>query len=145
MPRFYSAEWVEAFNRAVSDLDPDGDGADEDGARRQRFRVAQVVRATPPELDPDGTGELTVVLEAADGRLTMRRLGPGEHEEGAEVTVLLDYADAAALSSGALDPPAALSAGRIRVRGDLSVLVAGQALLAAARPRLAGLQAETTY
>ena len=50
-----------------------------------------------------------------------------------------------ALSDGSLTPAEALTAGRIRVRGDLSVLAAGQELLAAARAHTRSLDAETTY
>ena len=38
----------------------------------------------------------------------------------------------------------AIAAGRVRVRGDLAVLRAGQAILGALAPQLAGLQAATT-
>ena len=49
------------------------------------------------------------------------------------MTIALAYADAAALSRGELTPADALNAGRIRVRGDLSALVAAQQLLDGAR------------
>jgi hypothetical protein len=49
------------------------------------------------------------------------------------------------MSKGELDPAQALGKGSVRVRGDLAVLVAAQTLLAAARERLVGLQAATTY
>lgn len=61
------------------------------------------------------------------------------------MVISLGYEDAAALARGELDPTEALAAGRVRVRGDLSVLVAGQALLAAAAAQMAALQAETTF
>ena len=50
-----------------------------------------------------------------------------------------------ALSRGELTPAEALNAGRIRVRGDLSVLVAGQAMVDAARAGGGGLVPATTY
>ena len=40
------------------------------------------------------------------------------------------------MARGELDPADALAAGRIRVRGDLAALVAGQDVLAAAATRL---------
>jgi putative sterol carrier protein len=40
------------------------------------------------------------------------------------------------MARGQLDPADALAAGRVRVRGDLAALVAGQALLAAAAEQL---------
>ena len=40
------------------------------------------------------------------------------------------------MARGELDPADALAAGRVRVRGDLAALVAGQDVLAAASARL---------
>ena len=51
-------------------------------------------------------------------------------------TIVLGYADALAMARGELDPADALAAGRVRVRGDLAALVAGQDVLAAAAARL---------
>jgi hypothetical protein len=48
----------------------------------------------------------------------------------------LTYDDALALARGSLQPADALAAGRVRVRGELSVLVAGQAVLNAAATAL---------
>jgi putative sterol carrier protein len=69
----------------------------------------------------------------------------GPTNEPVNVTLSLSYEDAAALSRGEVDPATLVGTGRVRVRGDLSVLVAGQTLLASAAPRLAELQAATTY
>jgi putative sterol carrier protein len=79
-----------------------------------------------------------------DGAVT---LSTSEEESGdrADVVVTLSYEDAAALSRGELDPTEALGTGRVHVRGDLSVLVAGQGILAAAAGRMADLQANTSY
>ena len=49
------------------------------------------------------------------------------------------------MARGGLSPAEALNAGRIRVRGDLSVLAAGQELLLAARAHTRDLDADTTY
>ena len=72
---------------------------------------------------------------------------PGELAKGdrSDVVISLSYEDAAALSRGELDPTEALGAGRVHVRGDLSVLVAGQGILASAAGRMAELQANTSY
>ena len=137
MARFYSPEWIEAFNSALEDLDVTAvptrvSVAAESGT----FRVDQVVHDAPD-------GELTVTLVAGGGRLHLERAGPGSPP--ANVTVSLSYEDAAALAAGELDPAQALGRGRIKVRGDLAVLVAGQALLAAAAERLTTLREATTY
>jgi hypothetical protein len=146
VPRFYSAEWVAAFNAAVGDLDAGEVGAGGmPGASGGRFRVAQVVRGAPE-------GELVVVLVARDGHLSLELGEPASSPAGGasstarpDVTVSLSYDDAVAMSRGQLDPAEAVGTGRIRVRGDLAVLVAGHALLAAAAPLLRALQAATTY
>ncbi|MGH9087568.1 MAG: SCP2 sterol-binding domain-containing protein [Acidimicrobiales bacterium] len=152
MPRFYSKEWIASFNEAVADLAPAGDaaGGEELGTvgGRARYRVAQLVSGSPD-------GELRIVLEVAGDRLRLERIAPGGgdlapgHGDGTgaepDVTVVLSYEDAAALSRGELDAARMVGTGRLKVRGNLSLLVAGQALLAAAADRLAPLAASTTY
>ncbi len=61
------------------------------------------------------------------------------------MTILISYDDAVAMSKGELAVAEALNAGRIRVRGDLSVLVAAQKILMAARSTTRELVASTTY
>lgn len=127
---------MERFNAALADADlsgAQGDGslAAADGS----FSVGQEVTGAPG-------GTVRTVLRVTDGRVTLERgagVGP------ADVAVSLHYDDAAALSRGELEPGAALATGRVRVRGDLSVLMAGQTLLAAAATRLSSLSADTTY
>jgi hypothetical protein len=144
VPVLYSPEWVAAFNAAVADLDVSSvDAGPSLAVTDGGFRVAQVVHHVPGAQE---TSEIRVILALADGRLTMG-LEPTDDptDDPVNVTLSLSYEDAAALSRGEVDPAALIGTGRVRVRGDLSVLVAGQALLAAAAPRLAELQAETTY
>ncbi len=140
MPRFLTAEWVAGFNSALEGVvlpapGPDAGLAASDG----RFVVAEEVRGTPD-------GDVRLVLRTADGALSLE-VGPLTADTGAaaDVTIALDYRDAAALSAGTLSPAEALTGGRIRVRGDLSVLTAGQELLSAAREHTRALDAGTTY
>ncbi len=142
MPRFLTEDWVVAFNEALAGVrlpapGPDAGLAAVDG----RFTVAQEVRGGPD-------GDMRLVLRSGDGVLALE-LGPLEAATGptpdADVTIALEYADAVALAQGALSPAEALNAGRIRVRGDLSVLAAGQGLLQAARDHTRDLDAHTTY
>jgi ubiquinone biosynthesis protein UbiJ len=141
VPRFYSSEWVEQFNRAVAGFDTEAAALGEASlaAGERAVRVAQVIRGVPARTDP-----LTVTLVVADGRLHLELDGAADGA-APDVTVLLDYADAAAMSRGDLTPAEAIATGRLRVRGDLSVLVAVHGLLAAAGPRLAGLSDQTDY
>ncbi|MHB1583567.1 MAG: SCP2 sterol-binding domain-containing protein [Acidimicrobiales bacterium] len=147
MARLYSPEWVEQFNRAVDDLDVDPAvlGKTSLVAGDRAVRVDQVLHDVPGRTDP-----LTVTLVVRDRRLRLEVAEPGPSEPApddrvpavADVTVFLGHADAAALSRGELGPAEAIATGRIRVRGDLSVLVAVQGVLAAAAPRLADLSSE---
>ncbi len=132
--RLYSEDWIAAFNEAVA-----GPG-DEVGAGSApeadvSFRMLQVVHG-----GADGT--VRVALCVHEGRVSMER-DPGD-EPAPDVTVSVQFDDAVALARGELDPASLLAAGRVRVRGDLSVLVRGQALLAAAAGRLGPLSERTT-
>ncbi len=122
----YSEEWVAAFNEATTGLEP---------VPGASFRMLQVVHGGPE-------GTVRVALSAHDGRLTLER-EPGD-EPAFQVTVSVHYDDAIALATGGLDPARLLAEGRVKVRGNLSVLVSGQALLAAAAARLEPLSGRTT-
>ncbi len=142
MPRFLTPDWVDAFNAALDGVRLPGPGPDAGlAAADGRFTVAQEVRGAPG-------GDVRLVLHTADGALTLA-LGPLEPVTGAgveaDVTIALGYDDAVALATGRLATADALGSGRIRVRGDLSVLAAGQELLAAARDHTRALDADTTF
>ncbi len=138
MARYLSPEWVTSFDAALAALDLSdvvaeagaGSLAAADGA----FSVAQVVKGVP--VGPDGADEeeVRVVLTVADGRARLV-LDPG-HELAGTATIVLGYGDALAMARGELDPADALAAGRVRVRGDLAALVAGQDVLVAASARI---------
>jgi hypothetical protein len=145
--RFLSQEWVARYNEVLAGVEgplpaPDAGLATAEG----RFTVAQEVHDTP-----DGDIRL-LVMAGGDGlRFRVEPLGggPADDERRTEpvpdVTIVLSYEDAAAMSKGELTPAEALNAGRIRVRGDLSVLVAGQHMVEAARRQVEGLLPATTY
>jgi NAD(P)-dependent dehydrogenase (short-subunit alcohol dehydrogenase family) len=147
MARYLSPEWVQSFDAALGALDlsdaiaaaGSGSLAAADGA----FTVAQLVSGVPADVGAgsgDGaTGPDTVVglvLSVADGRAHLALDPDGAQAAAATATIALGYADALELALGRLDPADALAAGRVRVRGDLAALVAGQAVLAAAATRL---------
>ena len=135
MARYLSPEWVPNFDAALGALDlseaiaaaASGSLAAADGA----FTVAQVVSGVPS--DVSAGQDVRVVLTEAEGRahLAFDPDGP-PGTAPATATIALGYADALALALGRLDPADALAAGRVRVRGDLAALVAGQQVLAAA-------------
>ena len=142
MARFLSEEWADQFNAALVGVDlpgpdPEAGLAAADG----HFSVAQEVRGAP-----DGDVRLLLRAEGGSLEISVEPLGAGEPEgdRRAGVTIALSYEDAAALSQGELTAADALNGGRVRVRGDLAVLVAGQRLLAAAQREVAG-RLTTTY
>jgi hypothetical protein len=146
MPPYLSPEWVQAFNDALSGLDLSDAVAAAGGGSltvaQGTFSVAQVVTGGPEGLAAPGaaaapeSGGATVrtVLTVDGGRLTLVEDPTGAM--AANVTVVLTYDDAVAIARGSLHPADALAAGRVRVRGELSVLIAGQAVLNAASAAL---------
>ena len=137
MPRYLSPEWVESFDAALSGLDLSdavaAAGAGSLAAADGTFSVVQVVTGVPDDVGRAG-GEVHLVLSVADGRA---RLGlDPSGTVGGTATIVLGYTEALAMARGELDPADALAAGRVRVRGDLAALVAGQDVLAEAAARL---------
>jgi hypothetical protein len=80
----------------------------------------------------------------AEGRAHLALVDGGAPGTEATATIALGYADALALALGRLDPADALSQGRVRVRGDLAALVAGQQVLAVAASRLGATLSDLT-
>ena len=146
MVRFLSQPWADEFNAALEGAVLPGPGPDAGlAAVNGTFTVVEEVRGTPD-------GDVRVILQVDDGSLRLQ-LGDfpdggksvGDDDPPPEVTIVISYADAVAMSKGELAAAEALNAGRIRVRGDLSVLVAAQQMLVAARSCTQALVASTTY
>jgi hypothetical protein len=141
MARYLTPEWVQSFDAALGALDLHdaiaqagaGSLAAADGA----FSVLQVVDGVP-----DGGEERRLLLQVAEGRAHLSLDTAGTASGSA--TIVLGYEDALALAHGRLDPADALAEGRIRVRGDLAALVAGQEVLAAAAALLGPALADLT-
>jgi hypothetical protein len=135
--RYLSPEWVQSFDAALSALDLSDvvavAGAGSLAAADGTFSVVQVVTGVPDGTGAGG-GDVHVVLTVADGRARIGLDPTGE--VGGTATIVLGYAEALAMARGELDPADALAAGRVRVRGDLAALVAGQDVLAEAAARL---------
>jgi hypothetical protein len=153
MVRFLTPEWTEAYNEKLehadlSSADPDAGGLAAEGS----YVVAQEVLGGPDgdlrlELTVDGT-RLSLALLPMEGSSSGSIDDATEDRDSRpapQVTMSLSYRDAALMAKGDLTPATAINEGRVRVRGDLSLLVAGQGLLASAHGSLAGLAAETTY
>ncbi len=143
MPRFLSPEWVAAFNAAL-DGDELGPAGSEGSlvATSGSFSVRQVVTGVPPD---SRTLHTTLVVDGGTARMTLEEPEADDRDGDPNVVVVIPYEVAAAVSRGDVHPTAALGTGEIRVRGDLAVLVAGQAMLGAAAVQLSDLQRATTY
>jgi len=137
MPRYLSPAWVESFDTALSALDLADAiataGAGSLAAADGRFTVVQVVTGVPEDVHTGG-GDVHLVLTVADGqaRLALDEAGTAT----GTATIVLGYREAVAMARGELEPADALAAGRVRVRGDLAALVAGQDVLATATAKL---------
>jgi hypothetical protein len=133
MPPYLSLAWVQAFNAALAGLDLTAAiaaaGTGSLTAAQGTFSVAQVVSDAPAMPGASG-GIVRTVLSVDDGRI-MLTSDPDETLPS-NVTIVVAYVDALAIARGELDPADALAAGRVRVRGELAVLVAGQSVLNAA-------------
>ncbi|HWE66596.1 MAG TPA: SCP2 sterol-binding domain-containing protein [Acidimicrobiales bacterium] len=139
MARYLTPEWVQAFDRALAGLDLTeaiaAAGAASLTASLGAFAVAQVVTGVPGEAEPDAVGDtVRTVLTVGEGRVSL--VSDPDGTRPANVTIVLAYPDALAMAAGELDPADALANGRVRVRGELAVLVAGQSVLAAAARQL---------
>ncbi len=145
MARYLSPEWVESFDAALRALDlhavVEAAGAGSLAAADGTFSVVQVVTGVPDSgvsagggAGGDGGSQVRVVLAVAGGRASLTLDPSGEHVGTA--TIVLGYPDALAMARGELDPADALAAGRVRVRGDLAALVAGQDVLVAAATQI---------
>jgi SCP-2 sterol transfer family len=137
MPRYLTPEWVESFDAALGSLDLSdavaAAGAGSLAAADGTFSVVQVVTGVPEDVQAAG-GDVHLVLAVAGGRASLALDPSGT--AGGTATIVLGYAEALAMARGELDPADALAAGRVRVRGDLAALVAGQDVLAEAAARL---------
>jgi SCP-2 sterol transfer family len=133
--RFLGPQWVEEFNQALAHVTIPPPGPDAGLAVRDgRFSMGQLVTGGPD-------GDVQATLQVREGRVTMTA---GE-SAGAEVTIRLTWEDAVAMAAGELAPGEAIAAGRVRVRGDLSVLAEAQAVLNAVQPHLQALRDRTEY
>jgi hypothetical protein len=117
-----SPEWLASLQAATA---PAPAGAD--------LRIRQRVTGGPD-------GDVEYVLAVAGGEVRFDA-GPGP----ADVELTTDYDTAAAISQGTLSPASAFAAGRLRVGGAVSSLVAHQEAFAGIGRLLAGVAEATTY
>ena len=128
MPRFLTEEWFEDLRAAAT-----GDDV-RTATRSVRLTLRQVVTGGPD-------GEVQYAIAIADGDVAVRPDDAGP----ADATFTEDYDTAAAINRGELSPQEAFMTGRIRVSGNVGVLLASQEALAGLAPALASVAPTTTY
>jgi hypothetical protein len=76
------------------------------------------------------SGLLRLVVGAAEGApwSVAFKIGPGAIPEQATTTLLISESDAAALGRGELDPMSAFLSGKLRVEGDMTLMLQVQAV-----------------
>lgn len=124
--QYLSDEWINAAAQAVADAAPEV----EDGPTSLQFEVTAA---------PGGKVKYALVVE--DGTL---KFVPGTVKD-AEVSFTLDYTTAAEIARGDLPPQVAFMQGRLKLGGDVTVMIRQAAALAGLDDALAELRATTTY
>jgi putative sterol carrier protein len=125
MARFLSPEWLDDLIAAADDR-PGPDGA--------LFTLQQIVT------DERG-GEVAWSVTVGEGSVAV---APGRHQT-ATITFTQDQATAAAIHHGELSAQAAFMTGRLRVGGDVRVLLERQDALASLDDIFASVRRATTY
>jgi predicted lipid carrier protein YhbT len=139
--RYLSPEWMAAARHAVAGID-----RLRDAGTGIRLTIEHVARDAPAEAGTrgapgpvDATIRWHVTIEG--GRVELAE-GPAPQPD---LRFTADYATAAAITRGELSAQRAFAEGRLRVGGDLLLLVRHQRALATVDDALAGVRAETTY
>jgi putative sterol carrier protein len=127
--RYLSSEWIDAAGRALA-----GDAELKDATVDVQLTLEQVVTDGP-------TGTVRWAIAIDHGRV--------EVTDGAasspDLRFTTTYATAARIASGALGAQRAFAEGRLRVGGDLSLLIAHHRTFASVDDALAALRAETSF
>lgn len=129
MARYLSQEWFDEVNRAAADSDrikTDTAGID--------LTIQQVVTDGPD-------GDVRYAVRVRDGAVTVV---PGDDAE-ADVTITEDWDTATAVAKGELPAPAAFMTGRIRVSGNVGVLMDAQGSLQGLDMVFADLRQRTDF
>jgi hypothetical protein len=134
--RFLSPEWLAAAADALHGATA-AEGVPD-------LTLQQVVTGSPESgpHGPDGSdGEVAYRIRITEGAVELR---PGRGPD-ADVIFTEDWETAAAIAAGRLSPQAAFVDGRVRVSGNVALVVAAQDGLAGIEEALAGVRAATTY
>jgi hypothetical protein len=132
VPEFLTTAWLEDLAAAARGAEPlPSELAD------LTVTLRQVVRGGPA-----GDVSYTVCIER--GRLDVHP-DAAERPGPPDLTLVTDYATAAAINKGELDAQQALASARLRISGNLDVLMRGGRSLAALDDVFAEVRSRTTY
>ena len=129
MARYLSQEWFDEVNRAAADSDRIK--VDTAGIA---LTIQQVVTGAPD-------GDAHYAVKVRDGAVTVT---PGDDPE-ADVTITEDWDTAVSVANGELPAAAAFMTGRIRVSGNVAVLLDAQGSLQGLDAVFADLRERTTF
>ena len=128
MVQYLSDEWMAAAQDALAGADPVG------GTGSEPVVLQYEVTAAPG-------GKRSYGLRFADGNVAIE---PGPHKD-AVASFTLDYDVAAEIARGQLSTQAAFMQGRVKLGGDVMVLVRQHALLDGLQDALGALRDRTEY
>ena len=128
MVRFLSPEWIDALDEAVR-----GDADLRAATSGVRLTVEQHVT--------DPAGEVVYHVVVDDGRVAV---APGTADH-ADVTFVQDRDTATAIGDGTATAQDAFMSGRLRVSGDVPLLIRCKDALSGLDQALAGVRNHTTY
>jgi predicted lipid carrier protein YhbT len=130
VPEFLSPEWIEALDRSAGASDALGGLVTE-----AILIVEQVVTDVP------GRGEVRYRFEVGPSGARVRSEGAAP----ASVTITVPYETAVGINAGKESAQAAFMAGRLRLGGDVTVLLSLRDSLAGLDDVFAAVRAETSY
>jgi SCP-2 sterol transfer family len=129
VPRFLSSGWLDAVDGAIN-----RNTALRDGSRGHKLVIQQTVTDAPG-------GDAEYHLHVDDGSV---RIHPGKADRS-DVSFVTDYATAIAVNSGADSAQAAFMRGRLRLGGDVAMLVRNSELLSLVDDVFSQVRADTSY
>jgi putative sterol carrier protein len=125
--QYLSPEWMEAARRAI---------AEDAGLARATVAIRLTIEHVATD-GPRGTVRWHIAIDDGDVRLAE---GPAVEPD---LRFTTDYATAGAIAAGRLGAQRAFVEGRLRVGGDLTMLISHQKALSTIHDALAGVRART--